>query len=129
MDEAKRTFESEDLGPVVKKEANRCIVCMRCVRYCDEVIGDDALTAHQRGVWTEISSFNRQPLECEQCGNCVEVLSGRRAHRAALPFQGAALGPAPARDDLPVVQQRLLGASRRARATRCCVPAGPSSAA
>ena len=73
MDEAKRTFESEDLGPVVKKEANRCIVCMRCVRYCDEVMGDDALTAHQRGVWTEISSFNRQPLECEQCGNCVEV--------------------------------------------------------
>jgi NADH-quinone oxidoreductase subunit G len=73
MDEAKRTFESEDLGLVVKKEANRCIVCMRCVRYCDEIMGDDALTAHQRGVWTEISSFNRQPLECEQCGNCIEV--------------------------------------------------------
>jgi predicted molibdopterin-dependent oxidoreductase YjgC len=53
MDEAKRTFVSEDLGPVVK--------------------GDDALTAHQRGVMTEISSFNRQPLECEQCGNCIEV--------------------------------------------------------
>jgi len=73
MDEAKRTFDSEDLGPVVKKEANRCILCMRCVRYCDEIMGDDALTAHQRGVWSEISSFNRQPLECEQCGNCVEV--------------------------------------------------------
>ncbi len=73
MDEAKRTFDSEDLGPVVKKEANRCIVCMRCVRYCDEIMGDDALTAHQRAVWTEISSFNRQPLECEQCGNCIEV--------------------------------------------------------
>jgi NADH-quinone oxidoreductase chain G len=73
MDEAKRTFVSEYLGPVVKKEANRCIVCMRCVRYCDEIMGDDALTAHQRGVRTEISSFNRQPLECEQCGNCVEV--------------------------------------------------------
>jgi len=73
MADAKRTFDSEDLGPVVKKEANRCIVCMRCVRYCNEVMGEDALTAHQRGVWTEISSFNRQPLECEQCGNCVEV--------------------------------------------------------
>ena len=73
MDEAKRTFDSEDLGPIVKKEANRCIVCMRCVRYCDEVMGEDALTAHQRGVHTEISSFNRQPLDCEQCGNCIEV--------------------------------------------------------
>jgi len=73
MDEAKRTFESEDLGPIVKKEANRCIVCVRCVRYCDEVMGEDALTAHQRGVHTEISSFDRQPLECEQCGNCIEV--------------------------------------------------------
>jgi NADH-quinone oxidoreductase chain G len=73
MDEAKRTFDSEDLGPIVKKEANRCIVCMRCVRYCDEVMGENALTAHQRGVFTEISSFDRQPLSCEQCGNCVEV--------------------------------------------------------
>jgi NADH-quinone oxidoreductase chain G len=73
MDEAKRTFDSEDLGPIVKKEANRCIVCMRCVRYCDEVMGENALTAHQRGVHTEISSFDRLPLACEQCGNCVEV--------------------------------------------------------
>ena len=73
MDEAKRTFDSEDLGPIVKKEANRCIVCMRCVRYCDEVMGENALTSHQRGVHTEISSFDRQPLACEQCGNCVEV--------------------------------------------------------
>ena len=73
MADAKRTFVSEDLGPIVKKEANRCIVCMRCVRYCDEIMGDDALTAHQRGYLTEISSFNRQPLECEQCGNCIEV--------------------------------------------------------
>ena len=73
MADAKRTFVSEDLGPIVKKEANRCIVCMRCVRYCDEIMGDDALTAHQRGFRTEISSFNREPLECEQCGNCIEV--------------------------------------------------------
>jgi NADH-quinone oxidoreductase chain G len=73
MHEAKRTFDSEDLGPIVKKEANRCIVCMRCVRYCDEVMGENALTAHQRGVHTEISSFDRQPLACEQCGNCIEV--------------------------------------------------------
>ncbi len=73
MEEAKRTFDSEDLGPIVKKEANRCIVCMRCVRYCDDVMGENALTAHQRGVHTEISSFDRQPLACEQCGNFVEV--------------------------------------------------------
>ena len=73
MNDAKRTFVSENLGPVVKKEANRCIVCMRCVRYCDEIMGEDALTAHQRGVRTEISSFDRQPLDCEQCGNCIEV--------------------------------------------------------
>jgi NADH-quinone oxidoreductase chain G len=73
MSDAKRTFGPEDLGPVVKKEANRCIVCTRCVRYCDEVMGEDALTVHQRGVRSEISSFDRQPLECEQCGNCIEV--------------------------------------------------------
>ena len=73
MEQKKRTFDSEDLGPIVKKEANRCIVCMRCVRYCDQVMGEDALTSHQRGAHTEISSFDRQPLDCEQCGNCIEV--------------------------------------------------------
>jgi ferredoxin len=121
MDEAKRTFDSEDLGPIVKKEANRCIVCMRCVRYCDEVMGDDALTAHQRGVWTEISSFDRQPLDCEQCGNCIEVC------------------PVGALTALPTASRRVPGicastspSARTARtaarcasacvATRCCAP-------
>jgi NADH-quinone oxidoreductase subunit G len=80
-------------------------------------MGDDALTAHQRGFRTEISSFDRQPLDCEQCGNCIEVCPVGRAHRAALPLQGAALGPAPARHDLPVVLERLHRAPRGSAAT------------
>ena len=102
-------------GPIVKKEANRCIVCMRCVRYCDEVMGEDALTAHQRGVRTEISSFNRQPLDVRAVRQLHRGVPGRRADRAAVPLQGAPVGPAPAHHDLPVLLERLLGAPGRAR--------------
>ena len=45
---------------------------MRCVAYCDEVMCDDALTRTARRVDRD-HSFDRQPLECEQCGNCIEV--------------------------------------------------------
>ena len=68
--------DSEDPGPIVKKR-RCCIVCMRCVRYCGSNGRGDALTAHQRGAHT---GAVRQPLDCEQCGNCIEV-AGRRSPR------------------------------------------------
>jgi formate dehydrogenase alpha subunit len=71
--EQKRTFEKEYFGPVIEKEMNRCIQCMRCVRYCDEVIDSNALKGMDRGNMTQPGTFMRRELECEFCGGCIQI--------------------------------------------------------
>ena len=71
--EVKRTFEKSYFGPLIEKEMNRCVSCLRCVRYCDEVIGSNALGSMNRGSMHEVGAFARQELDCEFCGGCVQI--------------------------------------------------------
>ena len=73
--EWKRRFHEKDkvLSPVVVKNHNRCIHCERCVRICDEIVGVTALGGIGRGVKTQETSFMDKGLDCDQCGNCIEV--------------------------------------------------------
>ena len=52
---------------------NRCVQCLRCVRYCDEVMDVKALAPVGRGTMTEIKHFGAHPLDCEFCGGCVQI--------------------------------------------------------
>ncbi len=61
------------LSPVIVKNANRCVQCMRCVRVCKEVVGRGVLGAVGRGVHQEETSFLRTRLDCDHCGMCIEV--------------------------------------------------------
>ncbi|VAX32744.1 NADH-ubiquinone oxidoreductase chain G [hydrothermal vent metagenome] len=71
--EVKRTFEKSYFGPLIEKEMNRCVSCLRCVRYCDEVIGANALGSMNRGAMHEVGAFARQELACEFCGGCIQI--------------------------------------------------------
>ncbi len=71
--ETKRVFPKEYFGPLIEKEMNRCVSCLRCVRYCDEVIGSNALGSMNRGSMHEIGTFARRELECEYCGGCIQI--------------------------------------------------------
>ncbi len=71
--ENKRTFEKTYFGPLIEKEMNRCVSCLRCVRYCDEVIGSNALGSMNRGSMHEVGAFAQQELDCEFCGGCVQI--------------------------------------------------------
>lgn len=73
FEERKRTFEKEYLSPLIEKEMNRCIVCLRCVRYCDEVMGAGALGPVDRGTHTQVGTFMHNPLSCEFCGGCIQI--------------------------------------------------------
>ncbi len=73
FEETKRVFPKEYFGPLIEKEMNRCVSCLRCVRYCDEVIGAYALGSMNRGSHHEIGAFARQELECEYCGGCIQI--------------------------------------------------------
>ncbi len=62
--------------PFWEMDMNLCIVCARCVRVCDEVRGDYALTLHQRSSRSLIgTSHGTSLLEsgCEFCGACIDV--------------------------------------------------------
>ncbi|MBQ26865.1 MAG: NADH dehydrogenase (quinone) subunit G [Nitrospiraceae bacterium] len=73
FEDVKRVFDKEYFGPVIEKQMNRCVSCMRCVRYCDNVIDAKALASTGRGSSSEIKHFGSHQLDCEFCGGCVQI--------------------------------------------------------
>lgn len=71
--ETKRIFQKEYFSPLIETQMNRCVQCLRCVRYCDEVMDVKALGPVGRGTMTEIKHFGSHPLNCEFCGGCVQI--------------------------------------------------------
>jgi len=71
----KRVFRTEDitLNQVITFNANRCIQCQRCVRVCEEVVGEVALGTMERGLDSEITGVGNSLKNCSHCGNCIEV--------------------------------------------------------
>ena len=62
--------------PYWDMDMNLCIVCARCVRVCDEVRGDSALTLQSRSGRALIGTSQGTSLlesGCEFCGACIDV--------------------------------------------------------
>ena len=69
----KKNYQPERyLSPMVANDPQRCILCKRCTRVCDEWMGEDAIEAGGRGANTVIGTYGGW-LDCSQCGNCIEV--------------------------------------------------------
>ncbi len=85
--EKKNYHPERYLSPVVANDPQRCILCKRCTRVCDEWMGEDAIEAGGRGAGTVIGTYGGW-LDCSQCGNCIEVcptgtlLDGTYRHQA-----------------------------------------------
>jgi NADH-quinone oxidoreductase subunit G len=71
--EIKQHVDEKQWSPLVYFDAPRCILCYRCVRVCDEGMGVRALGVGQRGVATEIVPNAGDHLECDECGNCIDI--------------------------------------------------------
>jgi bidirectional [NiFe] hydrogenase diaphorase subunit len=56
---------------------NRCILCTRCVRVCDEIEGAHTKDVMGRGVNSKIVNDMNQPWgtsrSCTSCGKCVQI--------------------------------------------------------
>ena len=60
-----------------RMDHNRCILCTRCVRVCDEIEGAHTWDVFGRGIDSRVVSDLNQPWgdsdTCTRCGKCVHV--------------------------------------------------------
>ena len=71
--ETKIHVDEQQWSPVVFYDAPRCILCFRCVRACDEGMGVSALGVINRGAQSLISPNKGDHLECDECGQCIDI--------------------------------------------------------
>ena len=77
--EVKNVPPKKDLGPDVLLYSTRCIVCTRCIRFCDEVSGSGELGLINRGSHDEIDiprsheGIPIQLLDNKLAGNVVDI--------------------------------------------------------
>ena len=71
-----RNLPVENGDPFYDRDYNLCIVCARCVRVCEEVRGDSAITFLERAGQSLVGTSNGTSLMqsgCEFCGACIDV--------------------------------------------------------
>jgi len=71
--ESKRSFASDNIGPLIETWMTRCIQCTRCVRFGDEIAGLRELGALGRGEYTEIGTYVKHFLHSELSGNIIDI--------------------------------------------------------
>ncbi len=68
-----KAHPEEILNEVILLNHNRCILCGRCVRICDEQIGVHALDFVELAAGTFIAPAQHDFMDCERCGMCIET--------------------------------------------------------
>lgn len=61
-------------NPFFNIDRNRCILCARCVRACEEITGVGAIDLAYRGYAMKVATFGDTPLIdsiCRSCGECL----------------------------------------------------------
>jgi len=72
--EVKRTFEKPvAVSDLVLLDRERCILCARCVRFCDEISGDPLIEITGRGAQAEVAAFPGRPFSSYFSGNTVQI--------------------------------------------------------
>ena len=82
--EIKRVFQKEYFSPLIENEMNRCVQCLRCVRYCDEVMDVKALAPVGRGTMTEIKHFGTPRIGVRVLRRLCADLPGGRHYQPAV---------------------------------------------
>jgi NADH-quinone oxidoreductase subunit G len=61
------------IGPRVTLDDERCILCSRCIRFCQEIAHDDVLGFVDRGSYTVLTAYPGKQLENNYSLNTVDI--------------------------------------------------------
>ncbi|MEW6510648.1 MAG: molybdopterin-dependent oxidoreductase [Bacteroidota bacterium] len=62
-----------ELGPHVLLDTERCIMCSRCIRFCDEIARKPQLTFTERGDHVELTTFPGEQLDNPYSMNVIDL--------------------------------------------------------
>ena len=72
--EAKRVFKKPiPLSPLVGLDRERCVLCARCTRFCDEISGDRFLELYARGAGERVAIAAGEDFRSPFSGNTVQI--------------------------------------------------------
>jgi NADH-quinone oxidoreductase subunit G len=72
--EPKRTYPKPVvLSPLVNLDRERCVLCTRCTRFCDEISGDRFLELFARGAGERVSIAAGEDFRSPFSGNTVQI--------------------------------------------------------
>ncbi len=104
-------FAPQEGNPLILHDMNRCVLCGRCVRACNELRGVKVLRYNKRDMETYVGTLHDKLLidaDCRFCGACAEVCptgtirdkliaTGAQREDAIVPCRAAC----PAHTDVP----------------------------
>ncbi len=62
-----------DLGPRIVLDAERCILCTRCIRFTKDIVGDDKLGIINRGSYSTIAAYPGTQFDNNYTLNTVDI--------------------------------------------------------
>ncbi|MCK9202852.1 MAG: [FeFe] hydrogenase, group A [Bacteroidales bacterium] len=75
--QSKRTpIQIDKICPSIERDPAKCVLCERCVRVCNEIIGVGAIDIIGRGSESRIGTTYNKGLNvkaCVKCGQCIQV--------------------------------------------------------
>ncbi len=69
----RRIYKKRDGNPLIERDMEKCILCNKCVRVCDEIQGVTAIDIAYRGFKSKVCPPYERDLDCEFCGQCIRV--------------------------------------------------------
>ncbi len=63
----------DERSAAIVRDPEKCILCGKCVRLCDEIQGVAEIGMINRGLEAVVTTMLDRPIDCEFCGQCVNA--------------------------------------------------------